>query len=320
MKKTILFISLLLFGLNLQAKVSLPKVEQFIGEICSRNQQLDPKWVRSILSQAKHQQSIIDAMNRPAEKTLKWFEYRKIFIQPKRIKQGVEFWQQHQQTLDQVSQTTGVPSEYIVAIIGVETFFGRFKGKHKVLDALYTLTFDYPKRAKFFRKELEQFLLLSNQQHVSALQAKGSYAGAMGYGQFMPSSYRSYAVDFEQDGVIDLLNNPDDAIASVANYLAKHHWQTGQQVAKNNASPPVQKVKKSGRFNQLKPNLTDNNGQKYTQLALKTAPDETEYWQGFQNFYVISRYNHSHLYVMAVHQLAQQLKAAKQNQPKDNRK
>lgn len=309
--KTTILLTLLLLGFNIHAKVSLSEVEQFIDEVCSRNQQLDPKWVRNILSQAKHQQSIIDAMNRPAEKTLKWFEYRNIFIQPKRIEQGLTFWQQHQQTLDQVAQATGVPAEYIVAIIGVETFFGRFKGKHKVLDALYTLTFDYPKRAKFFRQELEQFLLLANQQHVSALQAKGSYAGAMGYGQFMPSSYRHYAIDFEQDGVIDLLNNPNDAIASVANYLAKHRWKQGQQVVKKNNQKPIQKVKKNKKLNQLKPNLTDPNGQKYTQLALKIAPNETEYWQGFHNFYVISRYNHSHLYVMAVHQLAQQLKAAK---------
>lgn len=289
-----------------QAKVDLAQVDQFISEVAIKHQ-LDPQWVRQVVSQANHQQGIIDAMNRPAEKTLRWFEYRKIFMTDKRVKEGVEFWDQHQQVISQVSEKTGVAPEYIVAIIGVETFYGRIKGNHKVLDALYTLAFDYPKRSKFFTKELEHFLLLAQEKHVDPLAAEGSYAGAMGFGQFMPSSYRSYAVDFENDNKIDLLNNPQDAIASVANYLARHGWVKGGTVVEPLPADAIMDTKN----NQLKPHLTDDNGRQYTQLALKTSETNTEHWKGLKNFYVISRYNHSHLYVMAVHQVAEAIKAAR---------
>ena len=248
------------------------------------------------------------------EKLIQWkrqhglsIEYRKIFMTDKRVSDGVAFWEKHQDVINKVSEQSGVDPEYIIAIIGVETFYGRIMGNHKVLDALYTLAFDYPKRSPFFTKELEHFLLLANEQHVNALEAKGSYAGAMGFGQFMPSSYRSYAVDFEKDEKIDLLNNPQDAIASVANYLARHGWEKGQTV--------VTQIEKAETIdtknNQLKPHLKTSEGVDYTQLALKTSEENTEYWQGFKNFYVISRYNHSHLYVMAVHQVAQAIKLAK---------
>ncbi len=288
------------------AKVNLAQVDQFINDVSSRNQ-FDPKWVRSIIAQANHQQSIIDAMNRPAEKTLRWYEYRKIFMTEKRINEGVMFWKQHQKVIDEVANRTDVSPEYIVAIIGVETFYGRIKGNHKVLDALYTLAFDYPKRSPFFTKELEHFLLLANEKHVKATEAKGSYAGAMGYGQFMPSSYRSYAIDYDNDAQIDLLNNPKDAIASVANYLAQHGWVKDGLVV----SPLNQEQLNDTENNQLKPHLIDNDGHQYTQLALKTDENTTAYWKGFQNFYVISRYNHSHLYVMAVHELATAIKTAR---------
>ena len=305
MKKTLL-LALLGSLATAQAAVDLTQVDQFITKTAEKNK-LDPQWVRSIIAQANHQQGIIDAMNKPAERTLRWFEYRKIFMTDKRVNQGVDFWEKHQEVIDKVSKESGVDPEYIVAIIGVETFYGRIKGNHKVLDALYTLAFDYPKRSPFFTKELEHFLLLANEQHVSALDAKGSYAGAMGYGQFMPSSYRSYAVDFEKDNKIDLLNNPQDAIASVANYLARHGWTAGGTV--------VTKIDKAQTIetknNQLKPHLKTKEAVDYTQLALKTTETDTEYWQGFKNFYVISRYNHSHLYVMAVHQVAQAIKQAK---------
>jgi len=273
-----------LTGITAHAAVDLKQVDDFIRTTAAEHD-LDPQWVRGIIAQANHQQSIIDAMNRPAEKTLQWHEYRKIFMTDKRTREGVEFWHQHQAVLDQVSSESGVPAEIIVAIIGVETFYGRIKGNHTVLDALYTLAFDYPKRSKFFTKELKQFLLLAQENHVDPLAAKGSYAGAMGYGQFMPSSYRHYAVDFEADAKIDLLNNPQDAIASVANYLQKHHWKPGGTVLKI-----VDKPNLDIKYNQLKPHLTDHqNQQQYTLLEVDMADGDKTYWQGLHNFYVISR-------------------------------
>jgi len=303
MKKHIL-VFLFILPLTLMASVNQKEVDAFINKTAEQYQ-LDAHKIRNILDQATHQQSIIDAMNKPAEKVLQWYQYRPIFITDKRIKEGVEFWQKHADVLQQVSQKTGVPPHIIVAIIGVETFYGRIKGNHKVLDALYTLAFDYPKRSAFFTKELAHFLKLSADGHVTALEAKGSYAGAMGYGQFMPSSYRSYAVDYEQDGVIDLLNNPQDAIASVANYIAQHGWQKDQPVATKTTQPD-----KTIKLNQLKPHLINDQGQTYTLIGLKSDENSNEYWQGFHNFYVISRYNHSHMYVMAVYQLAEKLKTA----------
>lgn len=304
MKKT-LILALLGTALGSQAKVDLKQVDAFISTV-SEKHQLDPQWVRGIVSKANHQQGIIDAMNRPAEKTMEWHQYRKIFMTDQRINEGVDFWNEHKEVIEKVSGKTGVAPEYIVAIIGVETYYGRIKGNHKVLDALYTLAFDYPKRSKFFTKELEHFLLLANEQHVKPLDAKGSYAGAMGYGQFMPSSYRSYAVDYENDEKIDLLNNPQDAIASVANYLFKHGWVKGGKVVHPIDAKEAEDVKN----NQLKPHLVNDAHKSYTQLALKTDESTTQYLRGFQNFYVISRYNHSHLYVMAVHEVAQAIKKA----------
>ena len=305
--KTALLLTLLLATGSLLAQVDLKQVDAFIQATAIEND-LDPKWVRDIISQANHQQSIIDAMSKPAEKTLKWYEYRKIFITDKRTQEGLEFWQKHQAVLDQVSAETGVPAEVIVAIIGVETFYGRIMGNHKVLDALYTLAFDYPKRAKFFTSELKHFLALAQESHIDPLTAKGSYAGAMGYGQFMPSSYRAYAVDFEADNKIDLLNNPQDAIASVANYLKAHKWQPGGEIL-----IAIEKPSTAMKFNQLKPHLTDHSTQnQYTVLELDMENGEPAYWQGFQNFYVISRYNHSHMYVSAVFQLSQAINNLKQ--------
>ena len=305
--KTLPLLGLLLTAGCLFAKVDLKQVDDFI-QATAAEKNLDPKWVRDIISQANHQQGIIDAMNKPAEKTLKWFEYRKIFMTDKRTQEGVEFWRKHQAVLDQVSAESGVPSEVIVAIIGVETFYGRIMGSHKVIDALYTLAFDYPKRSKFFTSELKHFLALADESHIDPLAAKGSYAGAMGFGQFMPSSYRAYAVDYEGDNKIDLLNNPQDAIASVANYLKAHKWQPGGEILTAIAKPSSDM-----KFNQLKPHLTEHGTQRqYTVLELDMENGTQAYWQGFQNFYVISRYNHSHMYVSAVFQLSQAVKNLKQ--------
>lgn len=305
--KTLLTSALALFSTISAAKVDLKTVDAFI-ETTAEEKNLDAQWIRSIVSQANHQQSIIDAMNKPAEKVLKWHEYRKIFLTEKRTKEGLEFWQKHQAVLDQVSTESGVPSEIIVAIIGVETFYGRIMGSHKVLDALYTLAFDYPKRSKFFTSELKHFLALSQESHVDPLAAKGSYAGAMGFGQFMPSSYRAYAVDFENDNKIDLLNNPQDAIASVANYIKAHKWQPGGDVL-----TVTKKPQQALKYNQLKPHITEaDSPNKYTVLELDLEDGSKEYWKGHHNFYVISRYNHSHMYVSAVFQLSQAIKTLRE--------
>lgn len=304
--KTLISAALILGSTIGFAKVDLKTVEAFI-ETTAAEKNLDAKWIRSIISQANHQQSIIDAMNKPAEKVLKWHEYRNIFMTEKRTQEGVVFWQKHQDVIEQVSSESGVPAEIILAIIGVETYYGRIMGSHKVLDALYTLAFDYPKRSKFFTKELKHFLALVQENDIDPLSAKGSYAGAMGFGQFMPSSYRAYAKDFENDNKIDLLNNPHDAIASVANYLKAHKWQTGGEVL-----TVIDKPEKSLKYNQLKPHLVEKETQKkYTVLELDMADGSKAYWKGHHNFYVISRYNHSHMYVSAVFQLSESLKEAK---------
>jgi len=303
-----------------QAKNSTPNLEDFIASV-AKNNNLDEKSIRHILKQADKKQSIIDAMNRPAEKKKQWHEYRNIFLKQKRMDEGVKFWTKHQKTLDAVSKKTGVPTEIIVAIIGVETNYGGNKGSYRVIDALYTLAFHYPKRSKFFTAELEKFLVLTTKEKISALETKGSYAGAMGFGQFMPSSYLMYAVDYDKDGQRDLLNNIDDAIASVANYFKAHGWKKGQSVVhKAHVDKQFTKLKKQ----KLKPSLTikelskmgyhtkikldDKVKVSLTQLQQK---DHMDYWFALHNFYVITRYNHSEMYAMAVYQLAQEIKKLK---------
>lgn len=308
----------LLFVLNLaNAKNTVPNMEEFIKKV-SQNNQLDEQAVRSILQQAERKQSIIDAMNRPAEKKKQWHEYRNIFLKEKRIKQGGIFWKEHQEILQAVSKSSGVPIEIIVAIIGVETNYGGNKGSYRVIDALYTLAFHYPKRSPFFTKELEKFIVLTHKEKISALETKGSYAGAMGYGQFMPSSYLMYAVDFDNDGQRDLLNNIPDAIASVANYFKAHGWKKGQPIAiQAQTSKDFKVLKKQA----LKPSLTVKqlNDMGYTtkqklnpddkvSLTQLQQKDHMDYWFGMHNFYVITRYNHSEMYAMAVFQLAQEIK------------
>ena len=272
--------------------------------------------VEALLAQAERKQSILDAIARPAERTLEWKDYRRIFIQESRIEQGVEFWREHRDTLERAHKEYGVPPQIIVAIIGVETRYGRHKGNYRVLDALATLGFDYPPRSKFFGKQLEEYLLMTREQSLDPLDLKGSYAGAMGFGQFIPSSYRSFAVDFDGDGVADIVNNPVDAIGSVANYFARHHWRQGEAVvlAADVAKQHDAEVFEAG----LKPKwsvaqLAEKGVRSYARLdgdamasAIRFIGDEgEEHWLGLHNFYVITRYNHSSMYAMAVYQLSQ---------------
>ncbi len=292
-------------------------VKAFVESFASKHGK-DATQVLAILSKGEKKQSIIDAISRPAEKVLTWGEYRNIFIEPKRIKNGVVFWNKHRVLIDEISKKYQVAPEIIVAILGVETRYGKLAGGYRVLDALMTLGFDYEPRGKFFRGQLEQYLLMTDEQKLNPEKLTGSYAGAMGYGQFIPGSYRAYAVDHDNDGVADIWENPADAIASVANYFSKHHWSQGNLVAYQLAVPVTQKKFISEK---LKPTTTIKDlrdakivvpaeladDTKVTVMELETDKG-TEYWLGFENFYVITRYNHSHMYALAAHQLSQVLK------------
>lgn len=277
--------------------------------------------MRALLADARYQEDVIARMNKPAER-LGWDRYRKIFLTETRIAGGVKFWSEHADTVARAEQQYGVDSRYIVAIIGVETAYGRFTGKLRVLDALATLAFAYPRRASFFRRELEQYLLLTRDEKLPVGSMKGSYAGAMGVPQFIPSSYRAYAVDFDGDGVRDLIASVDDAIGSVANYLAVHGWQRGATVT----------LPATASADDAKPFLEQGNKPHTTLAALASAgvgtaaaADDTgkvalislggeqreELWVVFANFYAITRYNPSNLYAMAVTQLAAEINQRK---------
>lgn len=278
--------------------------------------------IQSVLAQAEKKQAILDAIARPAEKTKPWFEYRKIFLDDNRIQQGVEFWRENAETLADVSERYGVDESIIVAIIGVETRYGRHMGSYRVIDALTTLGFDYPPRATFFRGQLEQFFILAREQKQNPLDLKGSYAGAMGFGQFIPSSYRHFARDHDGDGVADIWENKQDAIASVANYFKAHGWQSRQPVfvrAKVEGKVDESMVNSTARPDTSVVELQKKGIQpaeevsKDQKVALLSYQQESgpEYWLGFNNFYVITRYNRSQLYAMAVWQLSEAIKEAR---------
>jgi membrane-bound lytic murein transglycosylase B len=273
----------------------------------------------SVLGGARRQQRILDAISRPAERVLKWHEYRQIFVKEPRISQGVEFWEQNAETLERARLRYGVAPEYIVAIIGVETSYGRNTGSWRVIDALATLGFDYPPRADFFRGELTQYLLLTREEGFDPAALKGSYAGAMGYGQFIPSSFRAYAVDFDADGRRDIWNNRIDAIGSVANYFARHGWIAHAPVVVRAELEGARAADLTNASLELDDNvaglrkrgvrvegLSDEDA---AELLLMDGTDGEEYWVALNNFYVITRYNRSRLYALAVHQLAQEIRA-----------
>ncbi len=300
-----------------------PKTQAFIEEMQERHQ-FDRKELEALFAQAKKRDDILEAISRPAEKTKPWYEYRNIFLTPKRIDGGVNFWKENQDILDRAEQAYGVDAAIVVAIIGVETRYGANTGSYRVIDALSTLAFEYPPRSKFFRSELEQFLILAREEDVDVRKVKGSYAGAMGYGQFIPSSYRAYAVDFSEDGKRDLWGNLDDAIGSVANYFHRHGWKTGEPVAsKVNSSAPAagfqvsEKIKPgkktAGDFAKAgvtaDPSLPVHQAVALLEFAQPNGP---EYWLTTKNFYVITRYNRSPLYAMAVYQLSKAIQDAYQ--------
>ncbi|MCU7918003.1 MAG: lytic murein transglycosylase B [Candidatus Thiodiazotropha sp. (ex Epidulcina cf. delphinae)] len=279
--------------------------------------------VEGLLSATQFRDDIIAAITRPAESKA-WHEYRPIFLKPERIQGGVEFWQKNEPLLDAVSRQYGVPQEIIVAIIGVETAYGRHTGRYRVVDSLTTLAFGYPKRAKFFRRELEAFLLLSREEQVDPVTAMGSYAGAMGKPQFISSSYRQYAVDHDGDGKRDLWNSDADIIASVANYFKIHGWKSGQPVTlRIEGEAELQRFVEAGMKPSIKVEKILASGvhpvgnaspdpQALASLVKLDAGTQHEHWLGLQNFYVITRYNHSNLYAMAAYQLSQEIRSAKQ--------
>jgi len=272
---------------------------------------------RALLGEAVFRQDIIDAITRPYE-AKPWYQYRPLFLTPARISGGVAFWQTHRALLDQAAARYGVPPEIIVAIIGVETQFGRNLGRYRVLDALATLGFAYPPRSPFFLGELEQFLTLTQEEHLDPRQTLGSYAGAMGMGQFIPSSYRAYAVDFDGDGQRNLWQ-PADAIGSVANYFARHGWKkngpvafpadagTPQAQALGNQKRETPHTVASLRQTGVRTDATLP-GDLPANLLMLDQEAGPEYWVALPNFYVITRYNLSVLYAMAVFQLSQEIR------------
>ena len=312
-------------------------VESFVDLLVSAHE-FDPDVVRRVLAQAEKRDDIIELITRPAERK-PWVWYRGIFVTPTRIEGGVEFIKQHRETLERAEDEFGVPKEIVTAIIGVETNYGKNKGSHRVLDALATLGFDYPPRAEFFRSQLEELFVLACEEQILPFEKQdsckrkaegktldtsvtiydlvGSYAGAMGYGQFIPSSYRNFAIDFNADGRRDIWNDVEDAIGSVAAYFHAHDWVAGgplidqvevvedtdhlQKLA-NDTYKPNQSIAEWRELGVLS-SLEDEN--QLAALFRFESEEATHYYLGYQNFYVITRYNISRLYAMAIKQVAE---------------
>lgn len=302
-----------------------PNAQQFIDKMVNKHG-FDRQQLQEILSQAKRLDSVLRLMDNQAPTTSvkppsgpngAWLRYRKKFITPDNVQNGVVFWNQYEDALNRAWQVYGVPPEIIVGIIGVETRWGRVMGKTRILDALATLSFNYPRRAEYFSGELETFLLMARDEQDAPLNLKGSFAGAMGYGQFMPSSYKQYAVDFSGDGHINLWD-PVDAIGSVANYFKAHGWVKGDQVAvmANGQAPGLPNgFKTKYSISQLAaagltPQQPLGNHQQASLLRLDVGTGY-QYWYGLPNFYTITRYNHSTHYAMAVWQLGQAVALAR---------
>ncbi len=315
--KTILILVALATSTFSQA-ADMPAIPAFIGEMVAKHQFKREELVRTF-KRAERRQDVIDAISKPA--TMKpWAEYRATFVNQQRVDGGIKFWNKYEATLKRAEKQYGVPQEYIVAIIGVETLYGRNAGKFRTLDALTTLAFDYPKREEFFRSELEQYLLLVREQDFNLLSIQSSYAGALGIPQFMPSNYRKYALDFNGNRKVDILHEPEDAIGSVANYFKHYGWRAGEPVA---LQAKVADEKKLDVLTEARPTFAWKADVGVTPMEASEAilppswlldltfDSGKEYWLVFENFDVIMRYNISTYYAMTVHQLAMELKAAK---------
>lgn len=320
--------------------VTLPGIPEFIDEMVEKNH-FDRAELTRCFEQVNHRPLIIEAISRPA--TIKpWIEYRAAFVNRQRVKLGLAFWDRHRVALARAEKKFGVPQEIIVSLIGIETIYGKNSGNFRAIDALTTLAFDYPRRSAFFRDELENYLLLAREQHFDLFGIRSSYAGALGIPQFMPSSYRRYAVDFNGNHKTDLLNEPADAIGSVGHYLKEYGWVKGGPVAvraridgeipASNAARSLSEWRDAGvsadTVSDAQSRLLDytvaDGDEKLlmTPLAIRLSEPTTpakslvmsghpkEYWLGYNNFDVIRRYNNSDFYAMTVFQLAEALKAA----------
>jgi len=299
------------------------EVSRFVDEMSSAHG-FDRAALTALFDRGSRLDSVLAAISRPAEYK-PWHAYRPIFLTRARVDGGVAFWREHSATLAAAAKASGVPPEIIVAIIGVETSYGGNTGSYRVFDALATLAFHYPKRAPFFRSELENFLLLTREEGMDPLVPTGSYAGAMGLPQFMPSSFRNYAVDFDGDGRRDIWRNPRDAIGSVGNYLKRHGWRAGEAIAVPAAQSPanaqqvsetVDLVRSLGEYAALGVRPLESldvaaNAARAVLLGYESSADAMEYWLGFGNFYAITRYNRSPKYALAVVQLAEAIAQAR---------
>jgi membrane-bound lytic murein transglycosylase B len=298
--------------------ITRPEVQQFIAKL-DKEHGFDRQDLVWVLRDAAPQPRIVEIMERPAEGTMAWHQYRARFLGEERINGGVAVWKEHRETLEAIERDTGVPAQYLVAITGVETLYGRQTGGYRVLDALSTLAFDYPRRATYFQNELTQFLLLMREERMNPREPKGSYAGAMGVPQFMPSSYRSYAVDGNGDGHRDLWTFGPDVFASIAHYFKEHGWRPGEPVLSNATNPEstddpakaearladtVESMRKRGyAFDTTQPD-------KAPAMLVPAMLETGNSWRiGYQNFYTITRYNRSFLYAMAVNDLADAIAA-----------
>lgn len=319
----LLFIFTLLIAQTGLAQIDQEEVADFT-RVTAYQQKKPLARFENIMSQAIYVPEIIEKISKPAEKTITWERYRAIFMTPERIAAGVKFWAENEEVLHQVSKESGVAIEAIIGIIGVETYFGQRMGSYRVLDALYTLGFGYPKRASFFKAELGKFLELCEKEGLDPLSIKGSYAGAMGYGQFMPSSYLAYAKSYDQDSGADLMNEVNDGIASVANYLKVHRWKEGRRIAvkvnkKEEAetlSPQSSKPSKTlayyAEMGYVVATTPMDQAEMVSLQQMEMEDGSHEYWFTAYNFYVITRYNHSPLYALAVFQLGEAIKTARE--------
>jgi len=302
-----------------------PEVAAFSSDLVQKDG-FEQAYVTAVFSGIESKQGILDAISRPAEKVKPWSEYRNIFITPRRISAGVDFFREHEARLRKIAAQTGVPAEIIVAILGVETFYGTRTGSFRAVDALATLGFDYPPRSTFFRSELRQLFLLAREEQLDISGLVGSYAGALGPPQFIASSYRNYAVDGNGDGRRDLLQNWDDIMASIANYFVEHNWQPGQPIA-TRAEFARDAVRPTGPTELVMRDTVGSLGRQGVQFTTDlpvTAPallvslqgeEGAEYWVGFQNYFAITRYNRSTMYALAVFQLSEAIAAGTRTPP-----
>lgn len=303
-----------------------PEVQGFVRDLAERHGFAESDLL-SLFARVKRTEPVLQAIQLPPEKTRSWPEYRATFLEDRRIAAGLAFWTANAKALERAEQLYGVPPEYILAILGVETFYGRQTGRYRVLDALTTLAFDYAPRGQYFRNELENYLLLARANGLDALSMRGSYAGAIGMPQFMPGSARRYAVDFDGDGAIDLRTNASDAIGSVGNFLKEHGWQAGREVllaarvegeaykpyADGRLEPhyPVAELTRAGV--QIVDLTTDLEAERGALIELPGVREPSEWRVGLKNFHVLTRYNRSAFYAAAVTDLARELRARKKS-------